>query len=243
MSTIQLTLVRIDNCGPRTVAPEPRREMDLQTLQSRLFVDIAQFTGSRDDCVFFTRFDNIVAAADGIDRAAHGTPKGSVRNRYPVTISLGVGVSGSPIDALEAATDEIRAVGSAPDEDRTEVLTGEFPPAERQRPITVAHFGLKDATGTYTDRLNEFDSVIETEWGCVSLVEYMRRPHGALPFFSGDSIVAICPESSAADCRGVGRGDTTHEAGFAANTHSKSAGTTARPSSSASERSPPVVAE
>jgi len=233
VSTIQLTLVQIDNYGPWTVTPEPRREMDLQTLQSRLFADVAQFVGSRDGYVFFTRFDNMIAVTNGIDRTAHETLQESIRNRYPVTISLGVGAADTPVDALEAATEEIQAVGSAQDETRTEVLAGEFLSAGRQRPLTIAHFDVKNATGKYTDRLNEFDSFIQIERGYASLMEYMRRQHGALSFFvGGDNIIAVCPALSAADYRaavdhvnsdvdvalqvGVGQGDSAHEAGYAA---------------------------
>ena len=233
MSTIQLTLVQIDNYGPWTVTPEPRREMDLQTLQSRLFADIAQFVGSRDGYVFFTRFDNMIAVTNGIGRPAHKTLQESIRNRYPVTISLGVGVADTPVDALEVATEEIQAAGSAQDETRTEVLAGEFLPADSARTLTIAHFDVKNATGKYTDRLNEFDSFIEIECGYASLMEYMRRTHGALSFFvGGDNIIAVCPELSTADYRaavdhvdsdvgvalqvGIGRGDSAHEAGYAA---------------------------
>lgn len=37
----QVTHVQIGNYGPWTVAPEPRREVDLQTLQSRLYADLS----------------------------------------------------------------------------------------------------------------------------------------------------------------------------------------------------------
>ena len=66
MTTTQVTLVQIDNYGPWTVTPEPRREMDLQTLQSRLFADIAEYLGHRDGYAFFTRFDNMITVTNGI---------------------------------------------------------------------------------------------------------------------------------------------------------------------------------
>ena len=40
VTNAQLTLIQIDNYGPWTVTPEPRREVDLQTLQSRLYADV-----------------------------------------------------------------------------------------------------------------------------------------------------------------------------------------------------------
>ena len=229
----QITLVQIDNYGPWTVSPEPRREMDLQTLQSRLFADLAQFIGSRDGYVFFTRFDNMVAVTNGIDRAAHQTLQESIRNRYPVTVSLGVDVDSQPSEALENATERLQRAGSAQDSDRREVFSGSFREPTAGDDLQIAHFDVNDATEKYTDRLNEFDSFIHIEHGYAELMRYMREAHGALSFFvGGDNIIAVCPELSTREYQdaidhvadavdvqlkvGVGTGESPHEAGFAA---------------------------
>ena len=229
--TTQLTLIQIDNYGPWTVTPEPRREMDLQTLQSRLFADIAQFVGSRGGYVFFSRFDNMIAVTNGIGRAGHKSLQESVRNRYPVTVSLGIGTAETPAAALDAATEQIQAAGSAQDKSRTEVLAGEPLDGDADATTHMAHFDVNDATGKYTDQLNEFDSFIHIERSYASLMEYMREAHGALSFFvGGDNIIAVCPELPTnayqdaidhveADVGvelkvGVGRGATAHDAGY-----------------------------
>jgi GTP cyclohydrolase IIa len=234
VTAAQLTLVQIDNYGPWTVTPEPRREMDLQTLQSRLFADMAQYIGNRGGYVFFTRFDNMVAVTNGLDRRDHELLQESVGNRFPVTVSLGVGVDEVPIEALETATERVQAAGSAQSSDRSEALAGAFhggDPADDD--VHVAHFDVNDATGKYTDQLNEFDSFINIEQGYASLMKYMREEHGALSFFvGGDNVIAACPDLSHDEYRGaidhvaadadvqlkvgVGSGATPHEAGFAA---------------------------
>mgnify|MGYP005847282109 CR=1 FL=1 len=234
MTTTQLTLVQLDNYGPWTVTPEPRREMDLQTLQSRLFADIAQFIGGRGGYVFYTRFDNMIAVTNGIDREAHATLQESISNRYPVTVSLGVDVAETPADALDGATERIQAAGSAQDEDRTEVLAGRFLDGEADpEAVHIAHFDVINATGKYTDQMNEFDSFIHIERSYASLMEYMRKAYGALSFFvGGDNIIAVCPALSAEAYQdaidhvehdvgielqvGVGRDRTAHKAGIAA---------------------------
>ena len=233
VTATQLTLVQIDNYGPWTVTPEPRREMDLQTLQSRLFADLAQFIGSRDGYVFFTRFDNMVAVTNGLDRAAHALLQETIRNRYPVTVSLGVGVDESPIEALEAATEVVQDAGSAQSADRAEALAGAFRTEPSHGDLRIAHFDVNDATGKYTDRLNEFDSFINIEQGYASLMRHMREAHGALSFFvGGDNVISVCPELGVDEYRdaidhvaeeagvqlkvGVGRGATAHEAGIGA---------------------------
>ncbi|WP_336022967.1 GTP cyclohydrolase III [Halobellus salinisoli] len=233
MTNSQLTLVQIDNYGPWTVTPEPRREMDLQTLQSRLFADLAQFVGSRDGYVFFTRFDNMVAITNGLDAADHALLQETIGNRYPVTISLSIGIDASPVEALETATAGLQRAGSAQDGDRREVLAGEFlSESDRtQGDVQIAHFDVNDATGKYTDRLNEFDSFIRIEQGYAALMRYLREEYGALSFFvGGDNIISICPAMDADDYReaidhveaeagvelkvGVGAARTPHEAGM-----------------------------
>ncbi|WP_144900963.1 GTP cyclohydrolase III [Halobellus captivus] len=233
MTNSQLTLVQIDNYGPWTVTPDPRREMDLQTLQSRLFADLAQFVGSRDGYVFFTRFDNMVAITNGLDESGHELLQESIGNRYPVTISLGTGIDASPVEALESATDGLQRAGSAQDGNRREVLAGNFlSDADRTvEDVQIAHFDVNDATGKYTDRLNEFDSFIQIEQGYATLMRYLREEYGALSFFvGGDNIISICPSMTAEDYRdaidhveseagvelkvGVGVASTPHEAGM-----------------------------
>lgn len=232
MTNAQLTHIQIDNYGPWTVTPEPRREMDLQTLQSRLFADLAQFVGSRDGYVFFTRFDNMVAVTNGMDKRDHELLQESVGNRYPITVSLGTAVDSVPVEALEGATAEVQQAGSAQDKNRTEVLGGEYKPTEAGD-VSIAHFDVNDATGKYTDRLNEFDSFIRIEQSYASLMRHMREEHGALSFFvGGDNIISVVPDMTEAEYEsaidfvsedagvelkvGVGSGKYPAEAGIAA---------------------------
>jgi GTP cyclohydrolase IIa len=231
----QVTLIQIDNYGPWTVTPEPRREVDLQTLQSRLYADLSQLIGNREGYVFFTRFDNMVAVTNGIDTDAHALIQESVGNRYPVTVSLSIAADGSPAAALGAATDQLQDAGSAQDGGRTEVLRGE-PLNEAGRTdndVQIAHFDVNDATGKYTDQLNEFDSFISIEQGYAELMQYMRTEEHSLSFFvGGDNIIAVCDtvsepgyldaiehvrESVGVDLKvGVGLDRTAQAAGMAA---------------------------
>jgi GTP cyclohydrolase IIa len=229
----QLTLIQIDNYGPWTVTPEPRREMDLQTLQSRLYADLAQFVGGRDGYVFFTRFDNMIAVTNGMDEEDHRLLQESVANRYPVTVSLGIGVDTTPARALDTATAGLQQAGSAQDGSRREVLAGEPLARQSDDDVRIAHFDVNDATSKYTDRLNEFDSFIEIEQGYAALMRHVRERHGGLSFFvGGDNVIAVMPELTVSEYRdaiahvaesegvelkvGVGRGRTAEVAGMAA---------------------------
>ncbi|WP_435332646.1 GTP cyclohydrolase III [Haloarchaeobius sp. TZWWS8] len=235
MTNTQVTLIQIDNYGPWTVTPEPRREVDLQTLQSRLYADLSQLVGNRDGYVFFTRFDNMVAVTNGLDMDDHALIQESVGNRYPVTVSFAVATGTNPAQALADATDLLQDAGSAQDKSRREILRGRTIDDEFRRDddVQIAHFDVIDATGKFTDELNAYDSFIEIEQAYASLMRYMRSAHDSLSFFvGGDNIIATCPDLGDAEYRdaldhvkeetgidlqvGVGRGAHAHAAGFAA---------------------------
>ena len=196
MTNTQVTLVQIDNYGPWTVTPEPRREADLQTMQSRLYADISQFVGNRDGYTFFTRFDNMIAVTNGLDLEDHALLQESVGNRYPVTLSLGVATGTTPAQALEDATGLLQDAGSAQDKNRREILDGRVVGEgfRTDDDVQIAHFDVINATGQYTDELNAYDSFIEIEQGYAELMRYMRQSHDSLSFFvGGDNIIAACP--------------------------------------------------
>ncbi|WIV67277.1 GTP cyclohydrolase III [Natrialbaceae archaeon AArc-T1-2] len=235
MTNTQVTLLQIDNYGPWTVTPEPRREADLQTLQSRLYADVSQFVGNRDGYVFFTRFDNMIAVTNGLDVDDHALLQESVGNRYPVTLSLAVATGTTPVRALADATERLQAAGSAQDKHRREILEGRVIEAGHRTDddVQIAHFDVVNATGQYTDELNAFDSFIEIEQGYAALMKHMRHAHGSLSFFvGGDNVIVVCPDLERADYEdaighvqaeadvtlqvGVGRGESAHAAGMSA---------------------------
>ncbi|WP_160133582.1 GTP cyclohydrolase III [Halococcus salsus] len=235
MTNTQVTLIQIDNYGPWTVTPEPRREVDLQTLQSRLYADLSQLFGNRDGYVFFSRFDNMIAVTNGIGMDAHALVQESVANRYPVTLSLSVATGDTPAAALDTASTQLQDAGSAQAKDRREILRGE-PLAEDRRTtedLQVAHFDVNDATEKYTDRIGAFDTFIHIEQGYAELMRYLREAHDSLAFFvGGDNIIAVCSSLDETAYRdaiahvrevvdvdlkvGVGRARTAQPAGMAA---------------------------
>ena len=99
---IQVTLIQIDNYGPWTVTPGPRAEPDLQTLQSRLYGDLEREFGAHGSIVFFNRFDNLIAISNGMDYDDHLLIQQSIRNRYPITISMGVGTADTAYEAQKS---------------------------------------------------------------------------------------------------------------------------------------------
>ncbi len=235
MTNTQVTLIQIDNYGPWTVTPSPRREVDLQTLQSRLYADLSQQFGAQDGYVFFTRFDNMIAVTNGVSLSEHARIQESIGNRYPVTISMAMGHGSNPGEALIDATARLQNQGSAQDQDRTEELLGStLDPTERtEADIQIAHFDVINATGKYTDELDAFSTFIQIEQGYATLMRHLHDEYGGLAFFvGGDNVIAVCPNldrdayesiidhvETEADVTlqvGVGTGATAHDAGMAA---------------------------
>ncbi|MXR50248.1 GTP cyclohydrolase IIa [Halovenus sp. WSH3] len=235
MTNTQIALIQIDNYGPWTTTPEPRREVDLQTLQSRLYADVSQLVGNREGYAFFARFDNLVTVTNGLDREAHRLIQTSLANRYPVTASISIGVDPLPIEALGAASRGLQEAGSAQDSKRREILSGE-PLSEDDRTdedLQIAHFDVNNATEKYTDELNEFDTFINIEQGYAELMRHMRMAHDSLSFFvGGDNVIAVCSGMDKSDYHetiehvrdavdvdlkvGVGRARTAQQAGMEA---------------------------
>ena len=235
MTNTQVSLIQIDNYGPWTTTPEPRREVDLQTLQSRLYADVSQLVGNREGYAFFARFDNMVAITNGLDRAAHARIQESLSNRYPVTASLSLAARSSPVEALGLASRRLQEAGSAQDSTRREILRGDPLSTDNRTDsdVQIAHFDVNDATGKYTDELNEFDTFIQIEQGYAELMRYLREAHDSLAFFvGGDNVIAVCSAMDAAAYRdtiaqvreavdvdlkvGVGRSRTAQQAGMTA---------------------------
>lgn len=188
-----MSLVQLDDYGPWTVTPEPRRETDLQALQSRLYADLADFVGDRDGYAFFGRFDNMIAVTNGIDADAHARFQERVRNRYPVTASVGIGRGATPAGALGEATTVLQDAGSAQDPDRREVL-GVAGEATGPEEVTIAHFDVVDATGTYTDAHNAADATLAVQRATTELATHLREEHDAVAqFVGGDNVIAACP--------------------------------------------------
>ncbi|WP_436936411.1 GTP cyclohydrolase IIa [Halovenus marina] len=226
-----MSLFQIDNYGPWTVTPEPRKETDLQSLQARLYADLADFVGRHDGYVFYDRFDNMLGVTNGIGVAEHAQFQQQVSEEYPVTVSIGIGSGDTPVEALGTATEILQHAGSAQDPTRTEILESRGTHSEGD--LTIAHFDVVDVTGSYTDRKNAADTTITIQRATVELAAHLRTTHDSIAHFvGGDNVIAVCPpltpdafegvrehvqDTAGVDLQvGVGRGTTAHAAGHRA---------------------------
>lgn len=201
MTTTQVALLQLDNYGPWTVTPEPRREMHLQSVQSQLFGEVAQFVGTRGGYVFPARYDNMIAITNGLSTDELATMQEFVADRYPITMSVSVATDTSSGAALARATAALQDRGSAQSADRTAVLCGETraPAARSPADVQIAHFDVVSATEKYTDRMSAFDSYVAVDRTYSTLRAYLYEQHDTLSFFvGGDNVIAVCPGLSEA---------------------------------------------
>lgn len=230
---VQVTVLQIDNYGPWTVTPNPRRETDLQALQARLYADLCQQFGLLGGYVFYARFDNLIAFTDGVSMREHERIQQSIDNLYPVSLSMSVGRGDTPREAIEIASRNLQAKGSSQDADRREVLVEDETEKLQTDGVGVAHFDVVDVTDNITDEENAFEACLSMESVYSQLMRTMYEDFDSLSFFvGGDNIISLTPTLSEADLDeaiattkqrtdvqlqvGYGVGDTPGEAGMQA---------------------------
>lgn len=188
---IQITVVQIDNYGPWTVTPNPRRESDLQALQSRLYCDMNLQFGAHKGLAFYTRFDNIIAITNGIDLETHKRIQNSVKNRYPFTVSMAVASAETAYEAQKLATETIQEYGSAQDDVRKEVLdvANEF---VSNGYVQLAHVDINDITGKLTDLETAYDTYLSVQKTKLKLMEELKKYDSLGFFIGGDNFMCPC---------------------------------------------------
>ena len=230
---IQMTLIQIDNYGPWTVTPRPRTESDLQILQAELYADIQRQVAARKGLVFYTRFDNLLAITNGLDKEDHLRIQRSIRNRYPITISLGVGAAETPHEAQRLATIALQKEGGAQSSDRKEILAIDSMIEDPDDSfVQVAHIDINSVTETLTD----IESAFDTNFMVNKTQHYLMTKlvqRGALLFFiGGDNFMSPCNGLSEQDIEellveideeigiglkaGIGRSDNAEDAAYMA---------------------------
>lgn len=189
---IQITLIQIDNYGPWTVTPRPRAESDLQTLQAELFADVERQFGSKKGLVFFNRFDNMIAISNGIDAESHKQIQRSIRNRYPFTVSMGIGTGENAYIAQKKASEALQNEGGAQCEDRKEILAIDSILEPNEGYVQIAHIDINGVTETLTDTIPAYDTSIIVTCTQFHLMNKLKEYGSLLFFIGGDNYMSPC---------------------------------------------------
>lgn len=185
-----MTLIQIDNYGPWTVTPTPRNEVDLQIMQAELYADLQRQFAARQGLVFFTRFDNMLAVTNGMDLEDHRRIQKSIGNRYPITVSMGVGAAETPYDAQRNASRALQSHGGAQSEERKEVLAIDGLVDEGY--VQIAHIDINGITETMTDIVPAYDTSFIVNRVQHFLMKKLIKEGALLFFIGGDNFMSPC---------------------------------------------------
>ena len=190
MRKIQITLVQIDNYGPWTVTPEPRKEFELQVLQAELFAELERQFGSRGGLVFHTRMDNMLAVTNGISMEAHREIQRLVNEKFPVTVSMSIGAASTPYQAQVQATLCLQRVGGSQSPERKEALVGSCVSYPDQDWVQIAHMDV-NRSSLLTDSEPIYDTHLLIQRAHLSLIPIFLRRNALVFYMGGDNIMAL----------------------------------------------------
>ncbi len=189
MKKIQLTLVQIDNYGPWTVTPEPRREADLQALQAELFAELEKAFGSRGGLVFLTRLDNMLAITNGISLDEHRAIQRVVNEKFPITVSMSVGAAPTTYEAQVQATLAMQHTGSSKSAERKGILVGASVGSGDEDWVQIAHMDVNHSA-LITDSEPIYDTHLLLQRVYLSLMPALMRRNALVFYTGGDNFMA-----------------------------------------------------
>ena len=191
-NTIQMTLIQIDNYGPWTLSLGAEREANIQVLQSELYADVQRLFSVKGGLVFYARFDNMLALTNGISVDDHRDLQEKICRRYPVTISLGIGVGETAFDAQREATETLQRYGSSQDKERRKILAVTKKQLRTEESfVQIAHIDVNDITPTLTDTVSAYDAVLAMLNVHRALADEFQKKKSLVFFNGGDNFLAI----------------------------------------------------
>jgi len=189
MKKIQLTLIQIDNYGPWTVTPEPRRESELQALQAGLFAELERSFALRGGLVFQTRVDNMLAITNGVDLDAHRRIQKAINKKFPVSVSMSIGSAATPYEAQMAATIALQHAGSSRSAKRKAALVGSCVGGRDEDWVQIAHMDVNHST-LLTDSEPIYNTHVLLQKIHMSLMSALLKRNALVFYTGGDNFMA-----------------------------------------------------
>ena len=96
MTTIQLTIIRIEGYGPWTLTLGSDREAQLQMLQARIYHDVQRLFDGKNCIVYFNRFDEYFAVTNGLSVQEHAQIQRELASLYKdlkMSMAIGAGTT------------------------------------------------------------------------------------------------------------------------------------------------------
>lgn len=189
--SVQVTLIQIDNYGPWTGTLGNDREPRLQILQAELYSAIERAFSEKGGLVFFNRFDEMVAVSNSITIDEHRAIQKDIEQKFPVTVSMGIGIADTPFQAQLKASKLLQEEGSAHSPSRTNALAYETHLDSSEASVQIVHFDVDSITQTHTDTLSAYETAshIITLYG--ELMQLFRKHDALLFYVGGDNFMGI----------------------------------------------------
>ncbi len=134
----------------------------------------------------------MLAITNGLDAEDHMRIQRSIKNRYPITISMGVGAAETAHDAQRLATEALQREGGAQSSERKEILAIDSLVDPEDSFVQVAHIDINSVTETLTDIESAFDTSFMVNRAQHYLMTKLREHKALLFFIGGDNFMSPC---------------------------------------------------
>jgi GTP cyclohydrolase IIa len=184
---IQLTLIQIDNYGPWTTTPFPKKESYLQMLQAEIYLTLQKEFSAEKALLLPMRYDNMMAITNTVTIKQHEKIMDKINKKFPVSISMSIATGETPYEAQAKATKQLVNEGGAKQSKRKAVLKLNGTSNDL---VQVAHIDINDIT-THTDKnvYESYERVIEIE---KSLMNHLTQKGAMVFFMGGDNFIVPC---------------------------------------------------
>lgn len=184
-------MIQLDNYGPWTLTLGSKREPDLQILQSKIYADLQHLFSLKGGLVFYTRFDNMLAVTSNLSIADHKAIQEEICKKYPVTVSMGIGVGATPFEAQENATKNLQIRGSSQLEDRCKILAAPNETSSAEDFVQIAHIDVSNVTQHLTDKVSAYSAMLTMLKAHVELANQFLIKNALVLFMGGDNFLAL----------------------------------------------------
>jgi GTP cyclohydrolase IIa len=133
----------------------------------------------------------MLAVTNGITEEEHLEIQKRAQGEFPISISMGVGVAGTPFDAQAKASKLLQNAGSAQSSTRKSILACERTLSLREAYVQVIHIDVDGITRKMTDHASAFETSLKVMSVYTDLMRLFKQ-HGALLFFvGGDNFMGL----------------------------------------------------
>ena len=116
----------------------------------------------------------------------------SIGNRYPITVSMGVGAAETPYEAQRKASAALQKYGGAQNEERKEILAIEGMVNPDESFVQIAHIDINGITDSLTDIIPAYDTSFIVNRVQHFLMKKLIEKGSLLFFIGGDNFMSPC---------------------------------------------------